>query len=449
MMGKLMSLERGKFVKLGSQIASSGEATIWRTDSENLLAKIYHDIPNKKQLEKLLVQIRNNPVDPNRKLNHHSWAMPIDLLVECERYKTIVGFLMPHITGSVELINVYNPLKRRKLGLGVTWQFLHATAMNLASIIAALHIKGYVVGDMKPQNILVNNRALPTLIDCDSMQTKDQNGKVYFCPVGSEGFTPPELLGKDLNTTVQSEYSDRFRLAVVIFLILFGEHPFRVADHSGEPLAVNDAICKGIWRKNLDYSKRAIPFDYVHPKVQRLFSRCFDIGHNRPSSRPSAKDWQGVLAIAFKELQVCSVVPEHFFSAHQGQCSWCAYASRLNYDLFGGSACPTVIAEDVRKLIELVGGTAATVKGKVLKITENKTSFVLWLGKTAPNSTIGAFRIVVLKANLSYRQQLKLQKLHQKVVKVTAKLEIWGRGKIHYPQISLILKKEIDGFLNQ
>ena len=450
-MGMAIRSTRGEVVKLAFQIASSGEATIWKTDRDGFLAKIYHDPPKKEQVEKLLVQIGNAPADPNRKLNHYSWAMPIDLLMDSKSVTPLThGFLMPHVEGSVELINVYNALKRRKLGLGVTWQFLHATAMNLASIVAALHAKDYVVGDMKPKNILVNSRALPTLIDCDSMQTKDQNGKVYFCPVGSEGFTPPELLGKDLNATVQSECSDRFRLAVIIFLLLFGEHPFRVSDSSGEPVAVNDAIRKGMWRKNLGSSKRSIPFDCVHPKVQRLFSRCFDTGCERPQSRPSAKEWQGVLAIAFQELRACPLMPGHYFSAHRGQCSWCDCASRLNYDPFGSSANLVLNAESVKKLVELAcNRTTATVRGKVSKISSNKDAIVLWMGKTAANSTVGAFRIVISKADLGTRMLLKIEKMVKQVIQVSGTLEVWGRGKVNYPQISLNSKEAIKRFLER
>ncbi len=43
---------------------------------------------------------------------------------------------------------------------------------------------------------------MTSIIDTDSFQVRDlQSNKVYRCTVGSEGFTPPELLDKDFETT--------------------------------------------------------------------------------------------------------------------------------------------------------------------------------------------------------------------------------------------------------
>ncbi|MEH2425485.1 MAG: hypothetical protein V7K48_32695 [Nostoc sp.] len=60
-----------------------------------------------------------------------------------------MGFLIPEIKGAKELIDVYNPSKRKALKLDVDWRFLHTTALNIASIIEAIHISGYVLGDIK------------------------------------------------------------------------------------------------------------------------------------------------------------------------------------------------------------------------------------------------------------------------------------------------------------
>ncbi|MEH2179123.1 hypothetical protein [Nostoc sp.] len=98
----------------------------------------------------------------------------------------------------------------------VDWRFFHTTALNIASIIEAIHISGYVLGDIKPQNIFVNDRALPSIIDTDSFQVRNpKNNKVYRCLVGSEDFTPPELIDKDFSSIDQTEVHDRFRLAVI------------------------------------------------------------------------------------------------------------------------------------------------------------------------------------------------------------------------------------------
>lgn len=195
----------GQSITLLGEPKISGEAKVWQTNRNGYLAKIYHDqTPNR--VQKLAVMIAHRPKEPNSHLNHISFAWPKSVLKDAQG--NCVGFLMPEIKEAKELIDIYNPKRRKDLKLEVDWRFLHTTALNIASIIEAIHISGYVLGDIKPQNILVNDRALPSIIDTDSFQVRNPvNGKVYRCLVGSEGFTPPELIGKDFDSTDQTEVS--------------------------------------------------------------------------------------------------------------------------------------------------------------------------------------------------------------------------------------------------
>lgn len=201
-----------KTVSLGIKIASSGEGEVWETNFSGILAKIYHDA-TPERIEKLKAMLANPPVDPMQSKNHISIAFPQDLLLDGSG--NCVGFLMPAVRSSRELPSIYHPRLRKRNAPGFNWYYLHVTALNTAWIIQAIHEKGYVLGDIKPQNILVNDRALVAVIDTDSFQVRDsKTGKVYRCTVGSDGFTPVELLGKDFSTTDQTEICDRFRLAV-------------------------------------------------------------------------------------------------------------------------------------------------------------------------------------------------------------------------------------------
>jgi DNA-binding helix-hairpin-helix protein with protein kinase domain len=136
---------------------------------------------------------------------------------------------MPEVINARQLIDIYDLQHCNNLRLGINWGPLHVRALNIASFIAALHDSGYVLGDIKPQNILVSNLALPSIIYTDSFQVKNpQNGKVHRCLVGSEGYIPPELIGKDISSIEQMEVHDRFRLGVIIYQLLFGGNsPFQ------------------------------------------------------------------------------------------------------------------------------------------------------------------------------------------------------------------------------
>ncbi len=143
-------------VALTKQIADSGEGQVWETNLSGYLAKIYHD-PTTTRIAKLKVMLANPPADPMLSHNHISIAWPSDLLQDSTgRY---LGFLMPAIADSKQLSSVYNPRRRKRVAAGFNWYYLHVTALNTAWIVKEIHAKGYVLGDIKTENILVNNRA--------------------------------------------------------------------------------------------------------------------------------------------------------------------------------------------------------------------------------------------------------------------------------------------------
>ncbi len=352
-MSALTCVQTGQSIKLVQQIATSGEGEIWRTELNGYLAKIYF-APKPERIRKLEVMIAHPPKDPNAGMNHISFAWPTSLLQAQDG--TPVGFLMPAITDSVELLNVYNPQRRQKVLPGFNWLYLHTTALNIASIIAAIHQAGYVLGDIKSQNILVNNQALPAIIDTDSFQVRHPDtGELYLCPVGSEGFTPVELLGEDLATVAQTEVHDRFRLAVIIHLLLFGDHPFKGkwvgAGDSPEP---NELLRQGWWcyapNSLVQPSLLTVPLSTVHPAVQECFLRCFNQGHTNPAARPTAVEWFKALKLATAELTACKRVKQHYYSPTYGRCYWCERASNLGIDIFSTSpAKPSAKATSQRR----------------------------------------------------------------------------------------------------
>lgn len=359
-MKRLICSRTGRTVHLVNRLSVSGEGEVWETDDPALVAKIYATPGvGGDRLRKLEVMVAFPPDDPNRALGHVSFAWPTSILRES--YGMTVGFLMPKITDSLELINVYNPKRRRHVLPGFNWLYLHTTALNVASLIWRLHETGLVVGDIKPQNILVNSQALPSIIDTDSFQVRHPyTGEVFPCPVGSEGFTPRELLGQDLATIHQSEVHDRFRLGVMIYLLLFGEHPFKgqwvgVGD-GPEP---NELVEKGFWpfaeRSFIRPGPSTLSLDVVHPLIKQHFIRCFNDGHDDPDRRPSAQEWVRVLDMAIAQLKRCWSDRRHYYSATYGRCIWCERRRDLGVDVFNpkevvmASSTPSLSPEEFRE----------------------------------------------------------------------------------------------------
>ncbi|MFM6502446.1 MAG: protein kinase domain-containing protein [Dolichospermum sp.] len=341
----------GKSITLLKEIANSGEAKVWRTNQNGYLAKIYHS-PTSERVQKLAVMIDHPPTEPNSHLHHVSFAWPKSVLKNAQG--NFVGFLMPEIKGGKELIDVYNPQRRKKLELEIDWRFLHTTALNIASIIAALHEAGYVLGDIKPQNILVNNRALPSIIDTDSFQIKNpRNSKVYRCLVGSEGYTPPELMGRDFDIIEQTEVHDRFRLGVIIYQLLFGGNsPFQGKwTGAGETPEPNELIRRGLWvygaNTLITAAARTIPLEIVYPDIQQCFLKCFNDGHKNPNSRPTAREWLEALKVGNDNLTICGRVDSHYYSRTFGNCYWCDRSTNLGVDIFPGvvKAKPSILVQ--------------------------------------------------------------------------------------------------------
>ena len=324
-------------VSLTEQIASSGEGEVWRTSRPKVLAKIYHT-PDEERAKKLDIMVKHAPADPNAHKNHVSFAWPQSVLKDAQG--KVIGFLMPEIVGGEELVNVCNPSRRKRLGLELDWRFLHVAARNVAALVQAIHKEGYVLGDIKLQNILVNSRALPSIIDIDSFQVRDAaTGKVYRCPVASEGFTPVELLGKDIATVTQLEEHDRFRLGVVVYHLLFGNHPFQGQwTGTGESLELNELIRQGFWpfapNSLLQPSNRTIPLKVVDSGVRNCFLKCFNVGHKNSSVRPTARDWVEALEAASTKIKSCHKIDSHYYSSTYKHCYWCERKSLLNVDIF-------------------------------------------------------------------------------------------------------------------
>jgi len=428
-------------VSLGKQIADSGEGEVWETNFSGILAKIYHN-PTPERIEKLKAMLANPPVDPMKSKNHISIAFPQDLLQDGSG--NCVGFLMPAVRGSRELTSIYNPRLRRRNAPGFNWYYLHVTALNTAWIIQAIHEKGYVLGDIKPQNILVNDRALVAVIDTDSFQVcESKTGKVYRCTVGSDGFTPVELLGKDFAVTDQSEVCDRFRLAVLIHYLLFGYHPFSGEwTGAGESPDQTELISKGLWYGGnsslIRPSQNTIPLDVVHPEIKRLFLKCFNDGHASPKLRPTAEDWYKALQVAVNDLTPCDRIDSHHRDRSYSKCYWCERSAKLGIDIFPGSfvtysepiteiarvTYSKPITEIARKIfsahenLELLErkGQKLTVFGIVSSANHTRihqSLLINFITSGAKSGQFTSFRIIVYAQGLEKLSRMMLSKVYK------------------------------------
>lgn len=331
---------KGEPILLLKEIGRGGEGSVWETNLSTYLAKIYR-IPDLDKQRKIQAMLANPPENPTAASNHLALAWPTEILTD--NRNNFVGFLMPYIRNKVDLKYVCNPSLRKVTLPRFDWRYLHTTAKNLAWLIHKIHAKDYILGDISVKNLLVSDRPLVSVIDTDSFQMYDREGRLYRCQVGSEGFTPPELLDKQLPEIAQTRAHDCFRLAILIHHLLFGQTPFAGEwIGQGEMPPENKLVREGVWpyapNSRLRQSSRTIPLEVVHPVIKDLFLRCFNEGHLNASRRPTAKEWYEALEVAIKDLVNCTQVNNHVYSKTYGtnynQCYWCYRAKNLGVDIF-------------------------------------------------------------------------------------------------------------------
>ena len=206
--------------------AGGGEGDIYDVVGvSGYVAKVYK--PDKRTTErerKLSVMVSNKP----NVMEQYAW--PLDVLYENGRF---MGYIMPKINGKEKLRNIYVYDKRK----GKPWSLFIAIAKNLSAAVHNVHEIHQVIGDLNPENILVNPiDGMVTLVDTDSYHISDSS-RTYRCGVGMPEFVAPELQGIHFPSAPLPTFtpeSDRFALAVLIFALLMnGAHPFSCTVISG------------------------------------------------------------------------------------------------------------------------------------------------------------------------------------------------------------------------
>lgn len=326
---------QGQELYVGSELGRGGEATVYSLASDpKTVIKLYHK-PDAKRAKKLRAMLKNPPHDPTRAAGHISIAWPETLVSDSEG--RVQGFLMPRLTEhSLALHQLYNPKARRQRAPKLTWLYLVRIARNLCTVVTALHDKGYVIGDLNESNIMVTDRALVSLVDCDSVQVRSGR-KVYPCPVGKAEYTPPELQAKDFKEITRTPNHDAFALSILIFLLLMeGVHPFSgIYKKEGEPPSLFENIKdlnSPYLNQVLKPSPVAPPFKQLPRPLRQMFKRAFQQRFLMP--RPKSQDWQQALEALEQSLSICELNAQHVHSSHLKHCPWCERSERLGLESY-------------------------------------------------------------------------------------------------------------------
>ncbi|MHC2535268.1 hypothetical protein [Bradyrhizobium diazoefficiens] len=324
----------GREIRLDALIGQGGEGAVYGIrSSEDLVAKVYHQPLTPERAAKIqFMSSLSNGI-----LNQVS-AWPSGLLL-AKSGRAPVGLLLPRVKNAKDIHKLYSPKSRLTEFTRADWRFLVRACTNTARAFGAVHATGSIIGDINEGSVLVAPDATVKLIDCDSFQITGQ-GKRYFCEVGVETFTPPELQGKNLRQTVRTVNHDGFGLSVMLFLLLFmGRHPF-----AGRFLGRGDMpIPKAISELRFAYSAMRADVQMDRPpntpslsivgdEVAFLFERAF-AKQMISGGRPEPQDWVQALTGLEKNLVQCRANPSHWHHKVVS-CPWCPMEAATRAELF-------------------------------------------------------------------------------------------------------------------
>jgi hypothetical protein len=243
--------------------------------------------------------------------------------------------MMLKITQSNELGIIINPSNRDRKQPILNSYDLYRVAHNICTVYRVFHEKNYVIGDINTKNIMVNKEMQITVVDCDSIQVRDQQtNQVYHCKVGVPEYTPPELVGKTLSTVMRTPNHDGFSIAVLVFqLLMQGQHPFIGVQMPGEPHTedvVSYNMQHGIFPFDRASQHRCTPpprapdYEAVIPApIQALFRQAF-----LTKVRPTAAEWTTALKSVMDSFVTCAHDSTHRHP--QGSsCTFCSGVSRV------------------------------------------------------------------------------------------------------------------------
>ena len=334
-MGATLRIGDDLQVDLGAVLAKAGEGTIYEIAGRpEWVAKIFHPDPVRgaTKRDKVAAMIQSPPSGAVQADGFVVLTWPLRLIDQ----DGALGYLMPRIDtrDAVEIHTVSNPSNRMnplpsapQWTPHTTWMHLVNVAANLCLAVDTVHHVDAVIGDFQERNILVSDTTRVTLVDCDSMQFTDRDGRRFLCPVGRPEFTAPELAGQDLAVVAREQPSDLFALAVHIHLLLMaGNHPFLRGTWTGDgeqPDALTLAR-SGEWAggpgSRLLSHPLAPPPSFLPAEVRELFVRALTEGAHNPARRPSAAEWRHAL----QQIRTVDCPRGHQVPMGTEVCPWCA-----------------------------------------------------------------------------------------------------------------------------
>jgi len=297
---------------------SGGEGNVHKIVSPRSLrdncVKIYKDKTTRSARKRSAKEAKISFMTQNRpgslRGEKYQLCWPTDAVYE--KNDAFCGFMMPLASSGSESLYLLCRSDLRKLSSA--WdKFSRSTkkgllarlkvCVNLAVSVHKVHSSNdYTLVDLKPNNLLVTPKGDFSVIDLDSLQVSRNGNVLHPAQAATPEYMPPEAASITSVDNFIAETWDRFSLAVIIYKVLIGVHPFAgtgTGKYDGVD-AVQQKIYEGLFPfgpkaqfvKPFPTQKR---FQKLPPPLRNAFERAFVAGHQDRWKRPSAEEWGQLL----------------------------------------------------------------------------------------------------------------------------------------------------------
>lgn len=316
-MGKeLHQLQRGTSLRCNAGtvrvidfIAEGGQGEVYRVelnDRQYALKYYFKELCNS-SLKNNLQHIIDDPIESK------SFAWPLYLVENGVQFGYVMELLPSGFHDIAEWVGGR---------FDTTLDVLVKACLALCDAFHNLHAKGYSYKDISNSNVCFHPTTGEVLIvDNDNVTPNLESSGV----LGTNGFMAPELISGE--TKIPSRLTDLHSLAVLLFQMLFGEHPlngkkeynmsFQEMEEQDilKELYGPDTACF-IFKDKYDLNRYIETSEPAHVNardlwslypdfIQDLFTRAFVEGIRNPHARPLSNEWTDAFVKLFGLLYKC------------------------------------------------------------------------------------------------------------------------------------------------